>query len=54
MHRLLERIDGAASTLVPLAYLAGMLISASHQAGGMVTHIPDVRERHPQQTSGAL
>jgi len=26
MHRLLERLDGAASTIVPLAYLTGLLL----------------------------
>jgi hypothetical protein len=36
MHRLLERIDGAAATLVPLAYLAGMLIGTAAYFSGVV------------------
>lgn len=36
MHRLLERLDGAASTLVPLAYLAGMLIGTAAYFSGVV------------------
>src|SRR5260221_497472 len=36
MHRLLEKLDGAASTLVPLAYLAGMLIGTAAYFSGVV------------------
>ena len=36
MHRLLERLDGAASTIVPLAYLAGMLLGTAAYFSGLV------------------
>src|SRR5258708_31496047 len=36
MHRLLERLDGAASTLVPLAYLSGMLIGTAAYFSGVI------------------
>ena len=35
MHRLLERLDGAASTIVPLAYLAGLLLGAMSYFAGV-------------------
>ena len=36
MHRILERLDGAASTIVPLAYLAGMMVGTAAYFSGLV------------------
>ncbi len=36
MHRLHERLDGAASTVVPLAYLAGMMLGTAAYFSGLV------------------
>jgi hypothetical protein len=36
MHRILERLDGAASTIVPLAYLAGMMLGTAAYFSGLV------------------
>jgi hypothetical protein len=36
MHRTLERLDGAASTIVPLAYLAGMMLGTAAYFSGVV------------------
>lgn len=35
MHRLLERLDGAASTIVPLLYLAGLALGAASYFAGV-------------------
>lgn len=35
MHRLLERLDGAASTIVPLAYLTGLLLGTMSYFAGV-------------------
>lgn len=36
MHRILERLDGAASTIVPLAYLAGMMLGTAAYFSGVI------------------
>jgi uncharacterized membrane protein YdfJ with MMPL/SSD domain len=35
MHRLLERLDAAASTIVPLAYLTGLLLGTMSYFAGV-------------------